>query len=343
MERMTGLSLHAMRYLIILSILIFTIGCSAEQDECASAPDIAESNVEIEIERLEDELFATGSIEEVSDFLKKYPVVTREFFGSEFYPADSILARELFNRINNPYLDTLLLNTKAYFGDLRDLKLAFEQAFGYLKYYYPGFTPPKIQTLVTGFGSSEMFVSDSLIVIGLDFYLGPTAKYRPPNIPAYILERYEQSYIVPAVMLLFANRYIAEERGDNTMLADMIYYGKKYQFAKSMLPCVADSLIVWYSGEILTNVEANKDVLWFYFLNNELLFETNHLTKQKFMDERPFVAEIGDKCPGRIGAWIGWDIIRAYLRENPDISLQQLMAEPDARTIFKSAKYRGGT
>ena len=331
-----------MKYLTILTVLLFAIGCSTDQDECATAPDISQSEIKISIERLEDELFAANSASDIMAFLEKYPVVTREFLGSELYPSDSILALELFNRAQNPYLDTLLSDTKAYFGDLGELTSEFEQAFGYLKHYYPDFTPPKIQTLVTGFGSSEMFVSDSLIVIGLDFYFGPTARYRPPNIPAYILERYDQSYIVPATMLLFANRYIVEDRRDNTMLADMIYYGKKYQFAKSTLPCTSDSLIVWYSGDILNNVEENKDVLWFYFLNNELLYETNHLTKQKFMDESPFVSEIGDKCPGRIGSWIGWDIVRAYLKENPDVSLQQLMANPDALAIFNAAKYRGG-
>lgn len=332
-----------MRYLTVLFLLIILIGCTDEKDECDVAPDVSGSIVKVEIEGLEDELFAAGTFDEMMSFLTAHPVVTKEFFGSELYPSDSILAAELLSRVRNQYMDSLLLDTRAQFGDLSGLEAEFEQAFSYLKRYYPDFTPPKIQTLVTGFSSSEMFVSDTLIVIGLDFYLGPESRYRPPGIPAYILERYEQSFIVPAVMLLYANRYIAEDRSDNTMLADMIYYGKKYQFAKTMLPCTSDSLIVWYSGEILDNVQENRDVLWFYFLNNELLFETNHLTKQKFMDERPFVSEIGDKCPGRIGSWIGWDIVRAYLKDNPAVTIQELLANPDAQDIFNKAKYRGGS
>jgi len=332
-----------MRYLTIFCLLILVVSCSDEKGECDVAPDVSDSIVNIEIEGLEDELFAAQTFEEMMNFFSNHPVLTREFFGSELYPSDSVLAVELLNRVSNQYVDSLLHDTRAHFGDLSGLTREFEQAFSFLKYYYPDFTPPKIQTLVTGFGSSEMFVSDTLIVIGLEFYLGPTARYRPPGIPEYILERYEQSFIVPAVMLLYANRYIAEDRSDNTMLADMIYYGKKYQFAKTMMPCTSDSLIVWYSGEILDNVQENKDVLWFYFLNNELLFETNHLTKQKFMDERPFVSEIGDQCPGRIGSWIGWDIVRAYLGDHPQVTIQELMSNPDAQAIFNQARYRGGS
>jgi hypothetical protein len=106
-----------------------------------------------------------------------------------------------------------------------------------------------------------------------------------------------------------------------------------------MMPCTPDSLIIWYDGEELANVEENRKLLWYHFLENELLFETNHIVKQKYMDERPNVFEIGSQCPGRIGAWIGWDIVKAYHQRHEEVSLQELMAKPDAREILDGAKY----
>ena len=326
-----------MKKLTVFAFLAL-FSCNSGQEACIDAPTVNKT-VPVVIERLENRLFADTNPGEILQFLQDYPVLAREFLGSRQYPSDSILAREIFKVIKNPYTDTLLMETNKYFGDMSDLKEEFEQAFSYIKYYYPEFKAPIIQTLVTGFGSSEMYVSEDRIIIGLDFYLGPNGKYRPQGIPLYILQRYDKPYIVPAVMLLYADRFLKENPADNTMAADMIYYGKKYFFAKNMMPCTADSLLIWYDGEELANVEENRNLLWYHFLENELLYETNHIVKQKYMDERPNITEIGSQCPGRIGAWIGWDIIKEYHERNSDVSMQELLANPDARDLLNGAQY----
>lgn len=326
-----------MKKLTVFAFLAL-FSCNLEKEVCIEAPTLTKT-VPVIIERLENRLFADTNPGEVLQFLQDYPVLAREFLGAGQYPSDTILAREIFKVIKNPYTDTLLMETNKYFGDMSDIKEEFEQAFSYIKYYYPDFKAPVIQTLVTGFGSSEMYVGKERIIIGLDFYLGPKGKYRPQGIPQYILQRYDKPYIVPAVMLLYADRFLQENPADKTMAADMIYYGKKYFFAKNMMPCTADSLLIWYDRKELANVEENRNLLWYHFLENELLYETNHIIKQKYMDERPNVTEIGTQCPGRIGAWIGWDIIKEYHVRNSDVSLQDLLANPDARDILNGAKY----
>jgi gliding motility-associated lipoprotein GldB len=325
-------------FLIVLASLLALSSCSDKLAECLEAPEVA-ITVDVEIERLEDQLFAAESAEEVLDLINAHPTMKEEFLGAERYPSDTLMANQLFRIINNPYTDTLLMEAKAYFGEMAELEKEFEEAFSYMKHYYPNFRAPKIKTMVTGFGSAEMYVGEEEIIIGLDFYLGEEGKYRPQGIPAYILKRYDKPYIVPAVALLYADRFLQENPADQTMAADMIYYGKKYVFAKNMMPCTPDSLLIWYNGDELTNVNENKHLLWYHFLENELVYETSHITKQKYLDERPNIYEIGNKCPGRIGAWIGWDIVREYQARHPEVSLQQLLANPDAQEIFSEAKY----
>lgn len=325
-------------FFIVLSA--FGLACTPN-DACIDAPELTEADkVMVTIDRLEKELFSLKSTQEVEYFIASHPVLADEFLGRQQYPSDSILALELYKRISNPYVDTLYNETITSFGDLSNLKAEFEQAFSYIKYYYPNFKAPEIKTMITGFGSSEMYVGKDQVIIGLEYYLGKEAKYQPPGIPQYILSRYDRAYIVPAVVLLYTDAYLKEDINDHTMLADMIYYGKKYYFAKQMIPCASDSLLVWYSGQELIDVEENKDAIWYHFLNNELLYETSHFEKQKYMDERPNVAEIGEKCPGRIGSWVGLDIIRAYMENNPNISLQELMANPNAKDILTKSKYK---
>ncbi len=324
----------------ILILLAFGLACTTDKN-CIEAPSLnIEDKVTVRVERLEEELFDLTTVQEVDFFISSHPVLAKEFLGLEQYPSTTILAKELFKRIKNPYVDTLINETVLAYGDFAKLKQEFEDAFSYIKHYYPNFEAPIIKTMVTGFGSSEMYVGKDQIIIGLEYYLGDGAKYRPPGIPQYILPRYNKAYIVPAVMLLYANNFLKEDISDQTMLADMMYYGKKFYFAKQMMPCAPDSLLVWYSGQELTDVEENKDVIWYHFLNNELLYNTNHFEKQKYMDERPNVAEIGEKCPGRVGSWVGWDITNTYMKNNPSVTLQELMANPNAKDILAKSKYK---
>ena len=49
---------------------------------------------------------------------------------------------------------------------------------------------------------------------------------------------------------------------------------------------------------------------------------------------------VGEKCPGRIGQWVGWEIVNKYRETHPNVSLTQLMQMPNAEQIFKESRYR---
>jgi len=324
-----------MKYLILI-FLVCTIGCT---NDC-KLPDGVDIPL-IVVERLEDELFQMKSQSEVLNFLQQHPTLKKEFLGNDQYPNDTVLAEVLFSRMNNPYIDTLRNEATEVFGDMEDFRIELGNAIAHLKSFYPDAKVPKIQTMITGFGTSEMYVSDSLIIIGLDYYIGPEASFRPNEYPTYILNRYQKPYIIPAIVLLLSEPYANTDYQDNTMLADMVYYGKKYHFTKTIMPCSPDSLIIWYSNTELSNIKENQNIIWGTFLQNELLFETSHITKEKFMGERPNTYEISAICPGRIGAWVGWQIVEKYATDHPEISLQEIMKQDDALKLFTDSNYKG--
>lgn len=323
------------RILILLfSSIIFS--CNMSQEE---RPDVSHVKIDLKVKRLEQEMFAVEDKNSLKDFLKAHPVLTKEFFHVEQYPHDSILINTLFQLINDPHIDTLYREVEAAFGDFSLLKQEFIQAFQYIKYYYPEFEAPEIQTVITGFGR-DLFISDSVIIIGLDYYIGENATYRPLNIPNYILRRYEKEYIVPSCMLLMSAKYNKINMEDRTMLADMIFYGKAYYFASKVLPGVQDSILIGYTSTELADVNAHQQIVWAHFVQNQLLYETSHFVKKKYMEERPKTLEIGNKAPGRIGVWLGWEIVKQYMKENPQITLAELMKIEDAQKIFTQSKYK---
>ena len=176
------------------------------------------------------------------------------------------------------------MEVQQVFGDLSSLTEELTEAFKYLKYYYPEANIPRISTAITGFAGNDLYVSDSIIVIGLDYYLGENATFRPLDFPRYILKRYQPDYIVPSIVLLMSSGLNKTDVADNSMLAEMVHFGKAYYFAKQILPYTPDSLLIGYSGEDLTNVAQNQDVIWAHFVDKKLLYETSHFTKKKYME-----------------------------------------------------------
>ena len=322
---------------LFLSILLIS---SCGNKRCGEHINTSDININLEIERLEDDFFALTSKDEAIRFMDDNPVLTEAFYQRSQYPHDSILVNKLLALSSNPYLDTVRTEVDLLFDELADVRESFEDAFARIKYYYPEFEPPEIKTIITGLGDgSDLYVSPELIILGLDWFLGEKGTYQPQDIPQYIRKRLNKAYLVPSCLLFLSDSFNATTLEDKTMLAEMIYFGKAYAFTKEMLPCTPDSIILGYSQQEIDGINFNQERIWAHFVEESLLFETNHFVKTKYLNERPNVPEIGDKCPGRIGRWLGWQIIQNY-REESGIDFVGLMKETDAGKIFTQSKYR---
>lgn len=299
---------------------------------------------EIPLDRLDQELFAAKSPEQIRAFLAKNPIVTQLYLQTDETVNDSSLVAELHHRVNDPELNVLYKQVQDEFpAEHSDLAKQLGEAFTNIKKSYPDFKAPRVVTMATGFMGPDMVVTDSLIVIGLDYFVGPKAKYRPrgPEIPQYILRRYAKGYIAPAVVFALSHKYNATATADQTMLADMVYFGKGYVFTKAMMPEVADSLLIGYSDVQLTETYNAQDLVWAHFIDKQLLYETRPDVKERYMNERPFTAEIGARCPGAIGRWVGWRIVGRYFDKQTNPGITNLMANTDAKKLFQESGYKG--
>ncbi len=312
---------------------------SCKESKCIKAPDVSHIEVHVNIERLDRKLHKIPTKSALEKIIIKNPIFAEDFLMLSEYPAPGMVLDRFYDLMNTNQIDSLFIEVENVFGEMEDIRLEFEQAFRYLKYYYPDFREPKIQTVVTGI-ANDLYISDSLIIIGLDFYLGLEGKYRPYDIPAYLLKRYQKAYLVPQIMLLYSNYFNVTNFTDKTALADMVYYGKAYYLAKNLMPCTPDSLLTGYTAFETKDIIKHEQVIWAGILENELLFETSNMLKDKFLSERPKTFELGENCPGRIGRWVGWRIVNKYMDQNPEVTLPQLMQMDDAQRIFTESKYK---
>lgn len=325
-------------HFFLLSTLF--ISCSKESEFCANAPEVDGIHVDLTFTDFTDDLISISNTKDAQEFKNQHPFITSYFLGENTSSSDSALTERLVNIFtNSAYKDTVYAEVKEEFGNFQDIQAEFEKAFKYYKYYFPEVEAPHLQMVLSGL-QKDLYVSDSLVSIAADYFLGPEANYLPAGVPDYILRRYQKEYIVPMTMLLLTQKQNATDYSDKTLLADMIFYGKSYYIAKQTIPCTADSLLIGYTSTEMEDIAKNEHIIWANFLENDLLYETSHFLKDKFIGERPKTFEISNNCPGRIGVWVGWQIINAYMKNNPEVSVQELMLKTDVQEIFAQAQYK---
>ncbi len=331
------------RYFILLLFLGLALfsACGDKSDE---HPDVSGIEVNLEVRRLEQEIFRLGSKQEVADFLAANPILTEHYFNPSGRYSRADLVNILYDFIRYPPNDTLQRDVSQIFDGFGTIEEDLRNLFRHIKHYWPEYETPEVYTMVSGFGVSgfgqDLVVGPGIVVIGLDYYAGDGAVYTQPGTPRYIQRRYQPEYIVPHLATFLSSVFNSYEAADQSMLGEMIFYGKSYSFANKVLPHVHDSLIIGYTAQELADSHGNQEVIWAHFVENELFYEKSHFTKNKYVGEAPFVNNISRECPGRIGRWLGWEIVRAYMRKHPETSFQQLMQTASAQHLFQESGYR---
>ncbi len=216
-------------------------------------------------------------------------------------------------------------------------------AFKHLYYYYPNVPEFVAYTYISNLDFDyPIILAENYAFLAVDMYLGKTH-------PAYAkqndYENFERQkdFIIRDVMSQFAQKFNTKDLNDNTLLNEMIWWGKNAYFVQAMQPEKHDTITSKMSRKELEFCLQNEVNIWTYFIDNKLIFNTNELIKRKFIAPAPF-SKFGmpfdHESPGMIGRWIGWRIVSSYMENNPDITLQELMANADSKTIFKLSKYK---
>ena len=318
-------------------LLILAFACGKKEEGCELSSEILDQNLTVNILRLEQDFFEAKSIDEFKYLFEENPEFTREYLQMDLYPSPDSLAAELLAIHQDSSMQVLFDSVQVNFNDFSDVEKDLENAFKAIKYYFPQFEVPKVYTFVSGF-NSDLIVTNEVIVIGLDYFLPPSHPFQP-ELPRYMAERYDRPYIVPMIVMAISARFNETNPQDNRLLAEMIYYGKTYHFTKAILPCTSDQYIIGYTPEAISESFDNEELIWSHFVENELLYETNPFEIRKYIGEAPFTDAISTKAPGRLGRWLGWNIVDDY-QFNQDVPLDVLMAEPDAEKIFRESGYR---
>lgn len=336
-----------LKYKISLFFLIsfLVLGCNHDKNI-----DTSTIKVGIQLQRFDQDLsqIKPNELAQKLPLLKnKYGVFYDDYFekilsvGSTKDTAYYEVVRKVLS--GAPFQD-LQRETDLNYKNLDNKKLELTQAFKYIKFYYPTFKVPKIITYISGF-QVQTPIGVDYVGIGLDMFLGNQSKFYPAlveSVPRYISRRFTPENITPRVVEVITREELFPELdADKSLLAKMVYNGKLLYFMKNILPSTADSTLIGYSGAQMKWAQNFESDSWAYFLENNLLFETDYFKIQKYLAEAPFTPGLGiqnDSAP-KLGLFLGWQIVKRYMDNQPDVTMQALMLERDPQKILNLAKY----
>ena len=226
------------------------------------------------------------------------------------------------------------------FSEIQPLEKKVSSLFKLIKYYFPRTKIPQIITLTNNVDYQIKTVySDSLLLLSLDTFLGEDHPLYE-GIPNYIRKELDQKYIPSQIVEKFTS-YIMPPPENRTFLAQMLYEGKKMYLQDLLLPDQKDAIKMAYTEEELGWVKENEVYIWQYFIEKQVLYQTDPEWVERFLEPAPFskfYLQLDNESPGRIGRWIGWQIVRKY-REQHEITIEDLIKLP-AQQLFNQSKYK---
>jgi len=315
------------KLVVLFFISLLVVSC---KDDNKVLDAVAEIPMKVEVERF-DQLFTKENQKDLQKIKKAYPFMFSNRFTDEFY----------IEKINDSLQVELQKETKTVFSDFSEEIKDIELLFKHLKYYNNNFKKPRVITATSDVDyRNKVIVTDTIVLISIDTYLGAKHKFYE-GLQDFIKANMKSSQLVVDMAEEYAKQQIFQPKR-KSLLDEMVYYGKILYFKDQMIPFKTDAEKIGYTEAQYDWAKVNEENVWRYFIERELLYSTNSKLPNQFINPAPFskfyLEEIDADSPGRIGRFIGWQIVKAYA-ENNDVNLEKIL-QTDAETIFNASKYK---
>lgn len=313
-------------YFLFLVLLLFLNSC---QKEVKKNVDTSNIDVEFMINRFEQDFYDHGG-ENLEELKNKYSLLFPDNTPDSIWMA----------KINDRDEQELYSETQKLYSSFSDIESELRSLFQHVTYYNPLFNTPDI---ITGLSNIDydyrVIYNQELVFISLDVYLGSTHPFYG-DFPSYIKQNNVRERIIVDVASAIVDSQI-KPLTNRSFLAKMIHEGKKLYLLELYLPLKSEAVRIGYNKIKYDWALTNEEQVWKYFIENNLLYSTDTKLNKRFLEDAPFskfyISE--DKnSPGRIGQWIGMQIVRSFMANN-DVSLSDLLLKNEEE-IFKKSKYK---
>lgn len=225
------------------------------------------------------------------------------------------------------------------FADISDIQKPLNKAFTRIHWLYPEMEIPTLYLFISGF-VTPIFMEDDLIGIGADMYLGSDYEYYNRVVYEYQKQTMRKECIPVDVVSAYLFRTLPYTSTKSRLLDQMIYRGKVMYLTAQLFDDLPGYEVMGWTKDQWKWCERNEEAIWHLVMDKRDLFKTESLVLTSYLNDGPFTSEVSQDSPGRLGIWLGWRIVESYMAHNKNVTLQELMAEPDAQKILELSFYK---
>jgi hypothetical protein len=345
------------KILISLYCVIFCFSCRSNKN----IPDVSDIKVNLETKRYEQDFFSIDTMNiasSINSLLKKYPKFTPDFVENILgLDMDSLLipgnaqdnAIRLFIHDYRLVKDSSDLMYKDFNKETSEIKKALQ----FVKYYFPQYKlPQSVITFIgpinanfeTSFGTQGDILSSEGLGIGLQLHLGKNfSLYKTQEgqeqYPDYLANNFDAAHITVNCIRNIIDDLYPDNTNGKPLVEQMVEKGKRMYVLTKILPNTPEYICFGYTEKQIKDSYTNEAVIWDFFLNNDLLNNSEQSIIKNYIGESPKTQELGEDSPGNIGTFSGLQIVKKYLEKFPETTLPQLM-KTDANEIYTKTKYK---
>jgi gliding motility-associated lipoprotein GldB len=316
-----------MNKILILFLLFGFLSCNQKSKTEKAVEEIP---VSLSVNRFDQDFFNTKP-EDLNILRAKYPFFFPENTPDAYYT----------EKLTNSDWQALSKEVQNQFGDFSVQTTQLTEVFQHIKFYFPTIQIPKVYTVIADMdANSKVIYANDKLIIALELYLGKDHKFYD-SFPAYLKQNFTQEQIMPDVVSSFAYGIIKPPT-ENSFIALMVQSGKELYLKDLLIPNFTDEAKIGYTKEQLDWSNENESEIWRRFVEDQLLFSTDSKLASRFINPAPFskfYLEIDNETPGRLGQFIGWQIVNSFVQNNPEVALNDMLSM-DAKELFEKSKYK---
>ncbi len=261
--------------------------------------------------------------------------------------ADSLLLQEFTQVLADSAMAALLDTVNAEFPANFPLVDRLTPPFKRLKLHFPDIEVPALRTHVSGYVPAQHMGQVDQIVplpgyfsLGLHYFMGQSFPYYSPVLPEFIKRRFDPAYLEVMAMREVAEGMVAPLPRDHeaTFLDQVVREGIKQYFMHQMLPRTPDSMLLLYTASQMD--WANFYEARIYKSVIDQLFSSNFELKRDYLGDKPYTTTLSLESAPRLGEYLGYRIVQAYMERQDELSLAELCESQDYEKIFRESKYR---
>lgn len=323
-------------------MLFVLVGCNSDPLDV----DVKNSEVNLEFKRLDQDLFQLNpsagetNTDEVYAEYGQFLVDYCEGVVQIGNPEDESFPFAVARFITDENMKILYDDTQTEYADVSSLESDLNQSFTYFHYHFPDSTIPEIVWMISALNYPVVATRNTL-GISLDLFLGADYPVYPQvGLPEYMYSNMKREQVVPQAMKGWIQSMFETEAERNSLLDYMIFEGKILYTLDAVLRSHPDSAKIGFTQDAMDWCTTYEARIWAHLIDEELLYTTKYMDINKWINQAPFVAGIPKDSPGRLGQWVGWQIVRKYMLENPEVSIEELMLHNDSQAILSGSKYK---